>query len=106
MSDPNETLAGFNRPRPTDDSYVNRQYGELGIGSTPSLEDIEPHAIDMMKDGKILEGMGLVLGRRIGAQDVTDPDLRELASLAVQDPKRAFGCLLLQLARDEIAGGN
>jgi hypothetical protein len=99
-----EVLGGFNSPRPAQDSYIVREYEALGIGSEPSLEAIEPHAIEMLRQGKILEGIQLVLGRRIDAKDTqTDPTLAGIYVLALQTPEEAFGALLLKVATDELA---
>ncbi|GEM_PF-4979982 len=106
MSISSGETAGFNKPRPTDDPYVAKQYDVLGIGDTPSLQDIGPHAISMMREKKVLEAMGLVLGRRLDARDAqTDPDLGLIQRLAMQDPEQAFGGLLLKLTLEELEAG-
>lgn len=103
MSNPIENSAGFNRPRPTDDPYIASQYDRLGLGEAPSLEAIEPHALGIMRDNRILEGIGLVLGRRIDARNTqTDPDLRDLVIVAMKNPEQAFGGLLFKLALEEL----
>ncbi len=102
MNDGHTPLSGFNRPRPTQDPYVAEQYERLGIGPAPSLEDIEPHAIDMMRHGRLLEGMGLVLGRGVNAKDLElDEELMSLALVSLNNPEQAFGGLLLKRALDE-----
>jgi len=98
-----EITSGFNRPRVVEDRYVLQQFEELGIGLTPSLEDIEPYAIAMMRNKEILEGMGLVLGRRVDAMEIEeDSILRGIMLSAIQDPESAFGLLLFRLATEDL----
>ncbi len=98
-----EIIGGFNRPRPTEDPYVAGQYEQLGLSEAPSLQDIEPHAVDMMASGRVLEGMGLVLGRRVDAADAKeDPDLKAIVVTALSDPRQAFGGLLMKLELDRL----
>ena len=103
MTEPGEEIiTGFNRPRPVTDGYVASQYRGLGLGEEPSLADIEPHAVAMMREGKVFEAMGLALGREVFADDVKDdPELAGIALLSYQQPEQGFGCLLLKLTADE-----
>jgi len=96
------TDTGMDRPRPTEDTYVLGQYAELGLGKAPSLAEIEPFALEMMRGRKILEGLGLVLGRRVNASDRSDPDVGTITMLAVQNPDLAFSMLLVKLTADEL----
>jgi hypothetical protein len=103
MTDTPGTPGGFNRPRPATTPHIAREYDRLGLGEAPSLEDIEPVAIKMMSDKRIIEAMGLVLGRRIDAREtLADPDLLIIGQIALQDPEKAFGGLLMLLTIEEL----
>jgi hypothetical protein len=71
------SLAGFNRPQTPKDDYAATLYQKFGLGQTPSLEDMEPIATRLLDDPTtIIEGMSLVLGRRVDAREFTeDPEL-------------------------------
>jgi len=95
--EPESKLTGFDRPTDCDDSYVLHQYQKLGLGENPTLREIEPVAIQMMEDKKFLEAAGLVLGRRVDAQETREgSNLAFISLLAFLNPNNAFGFLLLQ----------
>jgi hypothetical protein len=94
---------GFNRRRPTDNGYILSLREHVGLSADASLEEAEPVVIEMMRGKKIIEGMELVLGRQIDAQDVmTDPNLRDVSMLAMSNPEQAFGGLLLVHTLEEM----
>lgn len=98
-----EKISSFNLPRPASDPYIAGQYQRFELGDSPSLADNEPHAEEMMRVGMVLEGMGLVLGRRIDAKEVIeDPDvIGGIVRVGLNQPEQAFGLLLLKIYADE-----
>jgi hypothetical protein len=103
MTDSGEFLSGASRPRPTEDPFVAGKYQELGLGETPSLTDIKPHALEMMRSLDVFGAMGIVLGREVNAEEArADPELRAIAMTAVQDPEEAYGWLIARLTLEEI----
>jgi hypothetical protein len=90
-----EPLAGFDRPQVPKDNYAAGLYEQFELGSTPSIADIEPIATTLLSHpATTLEGMGLVLGREVGAQELKDDPELGLVMLFGQ-PGEKFGILLL-----------
>jgi hypothetical protein len=97
-----EIQAGFNAPRPTENPYMLDQYARLELGVQPSLADVEPHALQLMESGAVLEGIGLVLGRRVDARDLKeDMVMTQIALTAYGRPQDAMTLLLLKLTAEE-----
>lgn len=93
------TQAGLDVPRPTDDPDIIGQYVALGLGPQPALADIHPHALTLMRQGRIFEALGLVLGYRVERNDVRqDEYLLGAAFLAHSKPEQAFDVLLCRLS--------
>lgn len=92
---PVENTAGFSRPQSPIDGYAAGLYDEYGLSPTPSMADIEPIAKDLLSDvTTVLDGMSLVLGRRVDAQELTaDPKLGMVMMMG--EPGTKFGILLL-----------
>jgi hypothetical protein len=103
MTRPDNFLSGSQIPRPAKDSYTSGQYERLGLRSDPTLEEIEPFAKEMMQNKHIIEGMSLVLGRRIDSREIaSDPALAEITQFALRDPETAYGGLLIMLTLEEL----
>jgi hypothetical protein len=85
-----QDTAGFTQPLTTEDSYILKMWQEKGLGDHPTLEDIEPVAVQMMREGQVLEAAGLVLARRVDAKE------EGVTCLFLTTPENAFGILLLK----------
>lgn len=90
-----EPQAGFERPQVPSDGYTAGLYEKFELGQTPSMRDIEPVATTLLGDPTtIMEGMSLVLGRRVDSQELTeDPELGTV--MLIGEPGQKFGILLL-----------
>ncbi|MFH1749710.1 MAG: hypothetical protein ABH837_02355 [bacterium] len=91
---------GFNEPI-VPDEYTGKLYKEFDLGETPSLEQVEAKATELLNSPlTMLNGAALVLGREVMADE---KDL--LKTIMVPDMTGAdrFGALLMQKSIDQMA---
>lgn len=84
--------AGFEMPLTAKDEYAVNLWLKNGLGEHPSFREMEPIAKPLLQnDDTLLEGVAMVLGRRVDTQErnITAPIL-------FTDPKKRFAILLLQ----------
>jgi|SRR3989344_1732100 len=94
---PAEVIPGFERPQQPKDEWVARKYQEFGLGSAPSLEQIEPKATELLSDiTTALTGAELVLGRRIDGNVEKEPDVLPIITTPGLSGAERFGLLLMQ----------
>jgi hypothetical protein len=95
--------ASFNKPRPAQDQYTQILYDRLEVGNNPSLEELEPHVIEMLANGTALEAMSLIFSREVDTEHVAaDADLAGIVIIAPERPDLAFGILLVKLTTWEL----
>lgn len=92
-----EAKPGFQQPQEPKDDWVARLYQKYELGPTPSLEEIEPKATELLSDIRtVLAGAELVLGRRVGGNIEKEPDVLPLLTTPGFSGTERFGLLLMQ----------
>jgi hypothetical protein len=97
-----ETVSGFERPRPPLDEWTGRLYEKHGLGESPSLEKIEPVATELLSNPLTsIEGAELVLGRRVDGSPDKEPEVLPLIMTPGFSGEDKFGLLLMQKQVEE-----
>ena len=97
-----ETVSGFERPRPPQDEWTGRLYEKHSLGESPSLEEIEPIAKELLSSPlTAIEGAELVLGRRVDGSPDKEPDVLPIVMTPGFSEKDRFGLLLMQKQIEE-----
>jgi len=74
------------------------QYTEQGLNASPTLDEIEPVALRMMRSGEVLGSMSLVLGRDVAFGDLkADPFIARVARLTGHEPEHAYALLRMKV---------
>lgn len=97
----NETdQAGFNQPI-VPDEYTRKLYKEFGLGETPSLEQVETKATELLNSPlTMLNGAALVFGREVMADE---KDLLKTIMVPNMTGADRFGVLLMQKSIEQMA---
>jgi hypothetical protein len=78
-------------------------YRKHGLPLTPTLEEIEPVATELLADPLcFLEAVEMVLGRRVDAKELMSSDILSVLFRREATPKQRFGVLLLRRDMDVI----
>ncbi len=97
-----EQIPGFNRPQVPQDEWTARQYEKYGLGATPSLEEIEAKATELLSSPlTALAGAELVLGRRVDGNPKKEPEVLPLVAAPEFSGEERFGLLLMQKGVEE-----
>lgn len=90
-------LPGFQRPQVSQDNWVANIYQRYELGSTPSLEQIEPIATKLLADIDTAHtGAEMVLGRRVDSAIEKEPEVLEILATPGLSGQERFLRLLLQ----------
>ncbi len=85
-------MANYNDPCPPKDGWAQGLYRKYNLGDTPTMEAIEPVALQLLSDVTTsMTGAELVLGRRVDAKEM---DVAMLCMFGA--PERKFAALLLR----------
>lgn len=87
------SIPGFELPRTTQDEYIQWQWVQYGLGTNPSMADIEPVFMNLFEEGKKIEAAEIVLGRRVDSNESFVSKV-----LVSKTPEEAFGLLLLEVS--------
>lgn len=97
-----EQTPGFQRPQVPQDEWAARQYKKYGFRATPSLEEIEAKATELLSSPlTVIAGAELVLGRRIDGNIQKEPEVLPLIATPGISGKERFGLLLMQKSVEE-----
>ena len=92
--------SGFQQPIKAD-VYTTKLYQELGLGETPSLEQVEAKATELLNNPlTMLNGAALVLGREVMASET---DVLKSIMVPSMNGQDRFGVLLLQKSIEQMA---
>lgn len=92
-----EQTSAFKRPQAPQDEWVARQYEKYGFGTTPSLEEIETKATELLSSPlTAITGAELVLGRRVDGNIQKEPEVLPLVATPGFSGKERFGLLLMR----------
>lgn len=92
-----EQKPAFQRPQVPQDEWTARQYEKYGLGTTPSLEEIEPKATELLSNPlTALAGAELVLGRRVDGNPEKEPEVLPVVATPGFSGAERFGLLLMQ----------
>lgn len=97
MKDLDNVQGGFQAPMEPQDAWTAEQYKKYGFGKTPSLEEIEAKATELLSNPRTaIAGAELVLGRRVDGDRKKEPDVLPIIGIPGLDSKTRFGLLLMQ----------
>lgn len=90
----------LNKPIETD-QYTTKLYEELGLGKTPSLEQVEVKATELLENPlTMLNGAALVMGREVMADEKKIVESIMVPSMTGKD---RFGTLLMQKSIEQMS---
>ena len=82
------------------DNYVTNLYLEHGLGANPSLEELEAKANELLSSPlTLVEGISMVLGRRVDASEIQQDISLGLLPLVPQEER--FALLLMYKSNEQ-----
>jgi len=95
-------MPGFLRPQVPQDEWTARQYEKYGLGATPSLEEIEATATELLSSPLTsIAGAELVLGRWVNGNLEKEPEVLPIIAGRGLSGVDRFGLLLMQRGVEE-----